>query len=251
MIKKSIRSLVRLGLIGGLTLTTYCWLTSDLKSLALPKEQIVQILQKFPVFATVDAKGSLIVFPIQDKDTKQLVTYVFISPNDANRFFEDQKKNQPELAKQEQVLPLPLSIIYEAQLAQTNPNELAFLYIPEEKQVEEAKKILAKNGQKYEGGVPLFMARSMKDKGYLTIGENNDKVIPMFFKLSQLENLMVKLKKENPALAADLKIEVGFLEGYIANIKDSNDPNIGKFLLVPSEESVKAVQAAQPRPGSK
>ena len=241
--KKSIVWVTRLGLIGSLTLVT--WLSSSVKTLALPKEQVVKTLQSIPVFAVTDDQGGLIVSEVTDKDKKQLITYVFISQSDASKFFEDLKKNKPDLIKQKQVNPLPLAMIYTAQQEQAKPNELAFLYVPDQKQVDEAKKILAKNGQEYKGGVPLFVARSGKEQGYLTMQQNNQTIVPMFFNLAQLTEIIDRLKKEKPELAADLKIEVIPLETFMATIKESNEPNLSKFILIPSEESLKAVESAQ------
>jgi|GEM_PF-939238 len=245
MIKKILHSITKLSLISGLTIITS--LSSSIKTLALPTEQIVKTLH-IPVFAVLDEQGQPLVGQVEDKDKdkKQFATYIFISQKDANEFFAQLKKTNPDLVKKRQVTFLPLDTVYQAQISQAKPNEVLFLYRPEQKEVEEAKKISSQTGQEYKGGVPLFVVRGVnKDQGYLTIKQKDQEVIPLFFELHQLELLLEQVKKNKPELAANLKIEVIPLEGFIASMKNSNDPIFGKFILVPSQETIKAVQAAQ------
>ena len=71
-----------LGLIGTTALGT--WLGATVQALALPTEDVVQILQGVPVFTIVDGQGAPLV-AVGENDQK--VTGVFISQKEANSFF--------------------------------------------------------------------------------------------------------------------------------------------------------------------
>ncbi len=257
MSKKHIRWIAILSLIGGVTLTT--WLNLGLKALALPTEQIVKTLQPIPVFTIVDDQGVPLI-GVDEKNKNQKVAGVFISQSDANKFFQQLQQQNPDVAKKVKVRLVNLGEVYKvAQNSQGQPDGLTFAYVPTQKEVEEAKKILTKGGQEYKGGVPLFVARAGKDQGYLSIEQNNQVVIPMFFEVSQLNQMVDRFKKEKPDLASSIKIEVVALETFLATMKESNDQNLTKFILIPSDDSIKAVQSSPnqpaatptPKPGAK
>ncbi|NCO75727.1 MAG: hypothetical protein GW795_11545 [Cyanobacteria bacterium] len=218
-----------------------CWLTQTTKLLALPLETIVQKLKPIPVFTIADAQGAPLIAS-NDKDGK--VAGVFISKQDANSFVERLKKENPELGKQVQVVPVSLGEIFE--LSEKNAKQkdaIIFAYVPSGNQVEQAKKL----NTEYKVGVPLFVARAGKDQGYLTIKQNDQEVIPFFFDEQQVTELVNSFKKVQPDLASSIKIEVVILEGVLDALKQGEDEMLSKIILWPSKESLDFLRANAPK----
>lgn len=248
--KSFIRWSATLSLVGGTMLTT--WLGQGLRALAIPAEEIVKTLQPVPVFTIADEQGAPLV--AVGKDEKK-VTGVFISQQDAQKFFQQLQQQNPDLAKKVKVQPVSLGEVFK--LAQNNgkkPEGLNFAYVPMNDEVETAKQVMSQNGQQYQGGVPLFVAKGGKDQGYLTVQQNNEARIPFFFEKEQLQAMLERFKKEKPDLASTVKIEVVPLESVIATMQESNDDMLSKIVLVPSQESLKFIrtsvqgQQGQPAP---
>jgi intracellular sulfur oxidation DsrE/DsrF family protein len=233
MIKSLIRRSAALGIVG--TALVSSGLIS-LKALALPAEQVLQKLNPVPVFTIADEQGAPLVASGKD-DAK--VAGVFISQQDANNFVTRLQGQNPELAKKVKVVPVSLGEVYK--LAQENPEAsgLNFAYVPNEAAVSDAKTV---SGNKYAGGVPLFVAKGGDDNGYLTIEKDSQQVIPFFFEKKQLENMVEKFKTQKPDLAATVNIEVVPLEGVIQTLQTSNDQMLTKIVLVPTTESLQFLQ---------
>lgn len=248
--KSFIRWSATLGLLGSTMLTA--WLGQGLRALALPQEEIVKTLQPVPVFTIADEQGAPLV--AVGKDEKK-VTGVFISQQDAQRFFQQLQQQNPDLAKKVKVQPVSLGEVFK--LAQANgdkPEGLNFAYVPTNDEVETAKQVMSQNGQQYQGGVPLFVAKGGEDQGYLTVQQNNEARIPFFFEKEQLQAMLERFKKEKPDLASTVKIEVVPLESMIATMQQSDDEMLSKIVLVPSQEALQFIrtsvqgQQGQPAP---
>ncbi|WP_254721894.1 Tic22 family protein [Kovacikia minuta] len=102
------------------------------------------------------------------------------------------------------------------------------------------------------------MAKGGKEKGYLTIQQGNQSVIPMFFKKEELQALVDKFKQQQPNMASTIEIQVLNLEGLIEVLRTKNDPQLNQVMLVPSQEAITYVQSLggskqpgnQPKPAS-
>ena len=235
------KSLMRWGVTISLIGTTVLgpWLIQN-KTLALPTEQIVEKLQAVPVFTIADEQGAPLVAS-QENDVK--VTGVFISQADAANFVERLKEQNAELAGQVRIVPVSLGEIYQiAEENETQTNGLNFAYVPRQSEVDIARALLTERGEEYRGGVPLFVAKAGENAGYLTIERNNTQVIPFFFEKRQLEELVEKFKEDKPELAASVTIDVVPLEGIIDTLERSDDENLTKIILVPTEESINFIR---------
>lgn len=238
--KKSLLNKIKNASLVGATVLS-CWLTQSSKLLALPQEVIVQKLRPIPVFTIADDQGA----PLIASDEKEgKVAGVFISRQDANGFIERLKKENPDLGKKVQVIPVSLGEIFE--LSEKNAKQkdaINFAYVPTKTQVEQAKKL---NNQ-YQAGVPLFVAKAGEDQGYLTIKQNDQEVIPFFFDQQQVQQLVDSFKKAQPNLASTVKIEVVILEGIIDAFKQGQDELLTKIILWPSTESIDFLRANAPK----
>ena len=235
--KSLIRWTATLGLVGTTMLTSL--LGSYSKALALPEEQIVKTLQSVPVFAIADDQG----VPLIAVEKEQKFTGVFISKQDAQNFFEQLKKENPEVASKVKVQAVSLAQVYKMQTSQTQQNRLIIDFVPKESEVESAKKLLSERGQQYQGGVPLFVPKAGKESNFLVISRNNQDFIPFFFEKAAALQMVEQYKKANPAEAATVKIDVIPLESVIATLQQSNDEALTKILLYPSQETIDFIRA--------
>lgn len=238
-----IKSLIRRGTLIGMVGTAILGASlSNLKALALPAEEIMQVLNPVPVFTIANEEGIPLVATVED-DVK--VTGIYFSQQDANEMVSRLQSQDPDLASQVQVVPVSLGKVY--QLAQDNlDNEnLKFNLVPNETAVSDAKTV---PGTQYQGGVPLFVAKVGEDDGYLTIEQNSQKVIPFFFEKQQLESMVEQFKTQEPD--ATVNIEVIPLENIIQTLQSNDTPEL-KIVLIPSTESIQFLQqSATEQPGT-
>lgn len=255
------KSLVRwgatLGLAGSAIIGSS--LIGSMQALALPEEQIVQKLGAVPVFTITDQKGAPLVASVpneqnnaQNQEAKSIAG-VFINQGDAQAFVEQLKTKNPDLAKSVRVVPVSLGEVYKLDQAnQNNPKSLDFTYVPSKQQVDAAKALLQQNGQNQNqfNGTPLFVAKAGNEqkKGYLTITQANQQVIPFFFNKEELQNMLDRFKQKQPDLASTVEIEVVNLEGVLQTLQKGNDQDLNQIMLVPPRESVDFVRSLKPAP---
>ncbi|WNZ45875.1 hypothetical protein Q2T42_29215 [Leptolyngbya boryana CZ1] len=247
------KSLVRwsttAALVGGTLMGT---LVGGLQALALTPEQISQKLRAVPVFTIANNQGAPLVAQPPNGQKGNPVAGVFISQKDAAAFLENLKAKNPALAKDVRVVPVSLAEVYQLnQGAQGKPDKLDFAYVPTKQQVDSAVAILKQGGQQVSqfNGTPLFVARAGKEKGFLTIQEGNQSVIPMFFNKEDLQPLVDRFKQQKPDLAATVDIQVFPLEGVMEAMKKEKDPQLDKIVLIPPRETIEFVRSQQPQQG--
>lgn len=253
-IKKSvIRWGLKLSLVSSIALGTF--LASSGRVLALTQEQVMERLQSVPVFTLANNEGSLLLaFPTEGENQNPIAS-VFISRADAQRTLDNLKTRDPAAAEGVQVIPVPLAKIYEygvAQRSQDEDEQLRFAFIPEQQQIDAAKSILQQSGQNSEQfqGVPLFVARSGGEQGgYLTIKQGEQQVIPMFFDRAALQALLDRLKDVQPELANGVQVQVVNLEGVIQTLQNSNNEELNRIMLVPSQASLDYIRSLQENQG--
>ncbi len=237
--KSLIRWSATLGLLGSTLIGT--WFTQMPKVLALPEADVIEVLQKVPVFTIVTDKGMPLVAVRND----QQVTQVFISQQDANQFLTQLKETRPEIGNQFKVQLLPLGEVHRFALANnTETQSLQFAYIPMKSAVDSAKEVLRDKGQEYQGGVPLFVLRDGPDNGLIVMGPEDQPVIPFFFEKADIQALAEQMKKEQPDMAENLQIGVVTLEGVITSLHTEDDAMLKNILLVPSHETIKFIREA-------
>lgn len=246
--KAIIRWTATLGLAGSAIIGSS--VVNSRQVLALPQEQILQKLGPVPVFTITDNKGAPLVASVRNQKNQAGVAGVFINRQDAQAFIEQLKKKDPNLAKNVQVVPLSLGKVY--QLEQANkgkPNSPDFAFVPGKQQVDAAMALMQQNGQKVKqfNGTPLFVAKAgQKEKGYLTIQQANQQVIPFFFNKEELQSVLDRLKKQQPKLASTIEIQVVNLEGVLQTLQTRNDKDLNQIVLVPPRSSIEFVRSLQP-----
>lgn len=249
-IKSSIRWSATLGLVGS---TMFGATIGAMQALALPQEQVLQKLGPVPMFTITDEKGAPLVASVPDQKKKSGVAGVFVNRQDAQAFIDRLKSKNPQLAKNVRVVPVSLAEVYKLEQANKNkPNSPDFAFVPQQQQVDAAKQLLQQSGQKADQfkGTPLFVAKAGqekgKEKGYLTIKQANQQVIPFFFNKNELQTMLERFKKQKPDLASSIEIQVVNLEGIIQALKSRNDQGLTQVVLVPPQESIDFVKSLQP-----
>ncbi|MER3433831.1 MAG: hypothetical protein C4288_10450 [Leptolyngbya sp. ERB_1_1] len=225
-------------------------LLAGLQALALTPEQIKQKLQPVAVFTIANNQGAPLVAQPPNGQKGNPVAGVFISQRDANAFLDNLKSKNPALAKDVKVVPVSLAEVYQLnQGSQGKPDKLDFAYVPTKQQLDSALAILKASGQKVTqfNGTPLFVATAGKDKGFLTIQEGNQSVIPMFFNKEDLQPLVDRFKQQKPDLAATVNIQVFPLEGVMQAMQREKDPQLDKIVLIPPKETLEFVRSQQPQ----
>jgi|SRR6478672_1238298 len=249
--KSLIRWSATLGLVGSTLLGSS--FAGNMRALALPDNDIVQKLQAVPVFAITDAKGSPLVASVKtEQNANAAVAGVFMSQRDAQGFIDKLKRENPDLAKTVQVVPVSLADVYKLQQSNQNkPNALNFAFVPTQQQVESAMTLLRQGGQQVNqfDGVPLFVAKAGKDGGYLTLQQGNQQMIPFFFDKEQLQGMVDRFKQQKPDLASSVQIQVVNLQGIIQALRSSNNSQLNSIVLVPSQESINFLRSLPPANG--
>lgn len=246
--KSLIRWSTTLGLVGATLIGTLS--TFNPRALALPEQQVIERLRPVPVFTLTDSQGAPLVATPNEGQDRTPVAGVFISRQDAQAFLDQLKTKNPQAAQGVQVVPVSLAEVYQlAQRARNDQrNRVEFSFIPVQQQVQAAQTILQQSGQNPQqfSGVPLFVAKSSQQNGgYLTIRQNNQEVIPMFFNREELQSVLDRLKQVQPDLAAKMAIQVVNLESLIQTLRTSNNQELTQIMLVPPADTVQYIRSLQ------
>jgi len=248
--KSIIRSSLMLGLVSGTLLgpSVFGRSTTVLPSaqaVALTTQEISKQLQPVPVFAITDSQDRPLLATMNGKQ-KQQVGLFFFSQQEAQAYLNQVKKDKPNLGNSARIKAIGLDKAYE--LAQRNSKEAVFRFKPAAKQMQAAVKVLQANGNKVQqiNGIPAFFAMAGgSQKGYVTIQQGNQQVIPMFLGKEDLDRFLGQLKQQNPKLAATTKVGVGSLEGIVKLMKSQNAPELKQITFVPDQAAVQFVRSQQ------
>lgn len=250
------KSLIRwgamLGLMGGAMFGSF---NGSPEALALSEDEILQKLESVPVFTITDAEGSPLIANIPNapnSDNATDVAGVFISAEDANRFVERLRQEQPEIADDIQVTVISLAEIYRLDRANASNNTpLEFSYVPTREEVEEAVSVLVEsdrqdelsqqNGEYIYPGVPLFLATAGPNQGYMTLEYEGEVVIPVFFDRSDLENVISRFREQQPEFADSVETEVIQLEGVLQTLSNEDNEIVEQLMFVPDSDSLEFV----------
>ncbi|WP_202803719.1 Tic22 family protein [Spirulina subsalsa] len=243
MMKSLLRRFAVLGIAGAAMAGTL--FGGALEVLALTEQEIVERLQNVPVFTVADREGKPLVAQVDaDNPSAGSVAGVFISPQDAERFVQNLKRDNPTLGNQVQVVVVSLAEIYQLdrQASQNTQANFGFTYVPTEQQVQQARQL----SQDFQG-TPLFVARGGPEQGYLTLQQGEEQVIPFFFDKQQLQQMIERFKEQEPSLASTVSIQAVPLEGVIQAMETSNNAGLNQIVLVPSQSAIQYIQSRQPR----
>ena len=243
MMKSLIRWSTTLGLVGASVLSTGF---NQFKALALPNEQILEILNPVPVFTIANEQGvtlTLTVTPDEneasEENQEQSAVVVFMSHQHANDFINTKlKADNPELADNVSVNPVPLGKIFE----ESQKKGVQLTYVPTQESLTTAQGILEEAGQEYKGGVPLFFVKDKNNGQPFLFGNESKQVFPLFFEKTRLDNTVEQVSKQDPDFASNVSIEVIPLEQVLATLQQDDDEALEKIELVISNESLEFIR---------
>ncbi len=244
------------GIVSGVLIGSF-W-TGAARVLALTAEQVAERLRPVPVFTLANEQGAPLVASPSEGEDRGPVAGVFISRADAEKFLNDLKTRNPQAAQGVRVVPVSLADVYriaETERTGSTPQnqQLRFAFIPAQQQVDAAMTVLREGGQNVSQfqGVPIFVAQSGNgdNRGYLTIQQGEQQVIPMFFDKAELQGVLTRLQQSQPDLARNMTVQVVNLEGLIQTLQSSNNQELNQILLVPPRDSIEYVRSLQPQGG--
>jgi hypothetical protein len=217
---------------------------------ALPEAQIVDKLQKVPVFTITNGTGNFLQQSVTAGGKARVITPVFMELKDAVTFLKKLKKDQPKQSKVAQITVVPLSEIYKLQVdAQKKSQNVSFAFFPTEQQLKNAQLLKKPYQANAFYPVPLFMVAIKQQDKYVTVQENN--LTPLFFSKQQAQQWLERVRKKDPKLVAKAQIKVNYLHVVLADFQGQNYPGQQQLVLVPSDESIDSIrklQAAQAKP---
>jgi hypothetical protein len=142
-----------------------------------------------------------------------------------------------------QVALVDLGTLYEETILDDEaPTPL--LYFPIDEEVEAATTLEANFR-----GVPLFIARQGTDGPYLTINENGEASLPMFFSRDDLQTLLDRYAETNADAVDDISVQVLSLEWLLNAMVENDDPELDAQLeqirLFPSTDVLDYIRSQQ------
>lgn len=218
---------------------------------ALTLEEIQAKLRPVPVFTITDSSGSPLVATVpagENGSATATVAGIFISRQDALKFVENLRNNNPELANSVEVTAVSLGEVYQmSQQSRNRPDDIQFAYVPVQQEVESARAVMQQSGRSPNefNGVPLFMAKGGPDNGYLTIQRGNDQVIPMFFSKQDLEGMLSQFREEQPDLISSVTVQVVPLEALLEAFRTDDNQFLDRIILVPPRETLEFLRDNQ------
>lgn len=238
LLKKLFRSVTVGGFLGCALLTSGIGLSpAD----ALTEQEIVGKLERVPVFLIVNAEGQPLTASATNRETEEevKVPVVFTDATTAEDFL-NQAREQDSDAK---VALIDLGTLYE-ESANDDGTPSPLLYYPDEQEREAAASIQT-NFQ----GVPLFLARQGAEGPYLTITQDGETTLPLFFSRDDLQTLLDRYTQENPSESGDISVEVLSLEWLLENMAANDDPQLDEQLsrirLFPSSDVLQYIRSQQ------
>ena len=243
MIKSLIRWSATIGIVAA---TVFGTGVNRFKALALPNEQILEILNPVPVFTIANKDGQAITITRKNETSEgnqeQTLLYVFMSPEDAKNYINTVvKKQNSELATDATVITLPLGYIFEESQKQENQDKgLLFTFIPTQQSQTTAQGILEEEGKEYQGGVPLFWIKDKTSGQPIPSFENEnteEPILRLFFEKNRLDAAIKESIQDDVDFDSNFKVEVTLLEQVIGALVQKDDEYLQQIRFVISGES--------------
>ncbi|PSN16308.1 hypothetical protein C7293_03125 [filamentous cyanobacterium CCT1] len=214
-------------------------LAMPLPAVALGEEAIVDKLEQVPVFIILNSDGQPLTAAAEVNDQEVKVPVVFIDGAAAEEFLARAQEEDPSA----EVALVDLGTLYQETVL-NDEEEVPLLYLPIGGELETATQL-----QSDFQGVPLFIARQGADGPYLTINQDGEASLPMFFSRNDLQTLLDRYEESNAEAADDVVVQVLSLEWLLATMSSNDDPALDAQLdqvrLFPSTEVLNYIRAQE------
>jgi hypothetical protein len=228
-----ITALVSGGLVGGS-------LMMPLPAAALGEEAIVDKLEQVPVFIILNSDGQPLTAAADNNGEEVKVPVVFIDGEAAEEFLARAREEDPSA----EIALVDLGTLYQETVL-GDEDQVPLLYLPNGEELDAATE-LQSNFQ----GVPLFIARQGVDGPYLTITQEEQAALPMFFSRNDLQTLLNRYQETNADSADEIVVQVLSLEWLLDMMANNDDPALDAQLdqvrLFPSTEVLDYIRSQQP-----
>ncbi|WP_277873644.1 MULTISPECIES: Tic22 family protein [Cyanophyceae] len=219
-------------------------LAMPLPATALGEEAIVDKLEQVPVFVILNSDGQPLTAAAEVDDQEVKVPVVFIDGEAAEEFLTRAQEEDPSA----EVALVDLGTLYQETVL-GDEEKVPLLYLPIGDELDTAI-ALQSNFQ----GVPLFIARQGADGPYLTINQDGQASLPMFFSRDDLQTLLDRYSESNAEAADDIVVQVLSLEWLLATMTSNSDPELDAQLqqvrLFPSTEVLNYIRAQESAPAA-
>ena len=237
------KSIIRWGLTLGILINpiTNLSLMQPTPVVALPKSAIVDFLSGVPVYSVINQQGS----PVgRQLDNGSVVTPVFMSRREAEALLTELRRIDSEAASSYRIQMLPLSRIYKVARENSGNSTRLFLdYIPSTREANVARNLARENGQEYSGDVPLYIAEIESEQSYLTIKQDDQNVVPIFFEKATIDQWIKSVVEAQPELGDSITISVISLSNLIANLEKNDNNFLRSLRFWPSEEMMQIIRS--------
>ncbi|PZV09681.1 MAG: hypothetical protein DCF32_01840 [Leptolyngbya sp.] len=219
-------------------------LALPLPAVALGEEAIVDKLEQVPVFVILNSDGQPLTAAAEVDDQEVKVPVVFIDGQAAEEFLTRAQEEDPSA----EVALVDLGTLYQETVL-GDEEKVPLLYLPIGDELDTAI-ALQSNFQ----GVPLFIARQGADGPYLTINQDGQTSLPMFFSRNDLQTLLDRYGESNAEAADNIVVQVLSLEWLLATMTSNSDPELDAQLqqvrLFPSTEVLNYIRAQDSEPAA-
>jgi nickel transport protein len=214
-------------------------------AVALSEDAIVRKLQQVPVFIILNAEGQPLTAAAETGANEEVkVPVVFIDGETAETFLA-RAQTEDESA---QVALVDLGTLYQETIL-SEGGATPLLYFPIDEELDAATDL-----QSDFQGVPLFIARQGTEGPYLTINQDGEASLPMFFSRDDLETLLDRYAETNADAVDDISVQVLSLEWLLAAMTENQDPELDAQLeqirLFPSTEVLDYIRTQQEAAGA-
>eukprot|EP00741_Cyanophora_paradoxa_P020963 tig00021319_g20238.t1 len=219
---------------------------------AIDRATLTKQLSEVPVFTIVDASNKPIVASNWGEEKGRFVVFYF-SRKDAMAALPKARAGQP--GKNLKVMTVGLDKAYKltkdaeaaaksgAAVDAGSDAGIQARYVPVAKQIKNAVDVLKTQGRKvtHFNGTPIYQAEG------LTMRQGNDtrQFIPLFFTKEDLEAAWAEMRRGNPAMSPQPRIEVGAFEELMKRMEDTDSPEWQRVVFFAPKESLDFV--GQPR----
>lgn len=216
-------------------------LVMPMPAFALGEEAIVNKLEQVPVFIILNSDGQPLTAAAEVDNQEVKVPVVFIDGEAAQEFLARAQEEDPSAT----VALVDLGTLYQETVL-SDDEQVPLLYLPISNELETATEL-----QSDFQGVPLFIAREGADGPYLTINQDGQASLPMFFSRNDLQTLLNRYEETNADATDNVVIQVLSLEWLLSMMISNDDPELDAQLdqvrLFPSTEVLNYIrtQAAE------
>jgi hypothetical protein len=240
------KSIVRLGLtlsllggaISGLSLV------QPPAAFAIPEADALKRLEAIPVFTLIGAKGTPIIVSLvnpKDKAKKQNIAAFFMSQQDAQAQLTALKAQNPDIGKDAKILIMSMKAAYDIKVKNKAKADLSIEFVPPKQQIDAALATLKQNGQNvkaFPNDIPVFFATTGDGKGYLTLEQGKEKIVPFYLSKQDLQGMLDQFKKQDPKQSSATKIQVTTLSKVLDSLIKDNGAGMQQITLMPDSAAI-------------